>query len=273
MIGLSFEFFPPKDQNMNKRLLGCLSELSVFLPKFVSVTYGADGSTRDRTHNIVKKIAEETSLVCAPHLTCVGSNKEKLITIINSYWDQGIRDIVALRGDLPKYDTSMKRGNEFSHAVELVDLISNLNSFNISVAAYPEVHPEAKNAEEDIDYLKKKIDAGASRAITQFFFDVDIYLRFRDRCKNSGIEAEIIPGILPINNFDSMLNFSEKCGVSVPKYLFEKFLNKKIDNETKKNISIDYCKKQIELLSKAGVKNCHFYTLNKSELISKILEE
>ncbi|MBI79395.1 MAG: methylenetetrahydrofolate reductase [NAD(P)H] [Pseudomonadota bacterium] len=273
MTNLSFEFFPPKNDSMKEKLWSCMKELSSFSPKFVSVTYGADGSTRDRTHDVVENITKKTNLVCAPHLTCIGNDEKEISKIAIGYWDKGIRDIVALRGDLPKNFDININSNSFNYAFELVECLARLRKFNISVAAYPEVHPEAKNAKEDLDNLKRKIDAGASKAITQFFFDVDIFLRFRDKCFDAGITASIIPGILPINNFDNMVNFSKKCGTTIPKELFDMFSEKKIDEKSKKSLAISYCKRQIELLSNAGVEEFHFYTLNKSDLISKILKK
>ena len=273
MNNISFEFFPPKNDSMKEKLWSCMIELSSFSPKFVSVTYGADGSTRDRTHDVVKNITKKTSLVCAPHLTCIANDEKEISKIAIKYWDEGIRNIVALRGDLPKNTENKINSNSFNYAFELVEYLARLKKFNISVAAYPEVHPEAKNAKADLDNLKRKLDAGASNAITQFFFDVDIFLRFRDKCSDAGIAASIIPGILPISNFDSMIIFSKKCGTTIPKELFNMFSEKKIDEKSKKSLAISYCKRQIELLSNAGVDEFHFYTLNKSDLISEILKE
>ncbi|HEY5622782.1 MAG TPA: methylenetetrahydrofolate reductase, partial [Gammaproteobacteria bacterium] len=223
-IQVSFEFFPPANEKMEATLWSSIQRLAPLAPRFVSVTYGADGSTRDRTHRIVRRIQTETDLVCAPHLTCVGAEREDVLSAARAYWNEGIRHIVALRGDPPKgCDRYAPHPEGFAFASDLVAGLATIGEFDISVAAYPEVHPEAENAEADLDNLKRKIDLGASRAITQFFFDSSQFLRFRDRCADAGIEVSIVPGILPITNFPRMLSFAAECGASVPSALHERF--------------------------------------------------
>jgi methylenetetrahydrofolate reductase (NADPH) len=196
---VSFEFFPPGDEAMEKTLWDSIRYLEPLNPRFVSVTYGADGSTRERTHNVVSRVQKETDLDCVPHLTCIGASRGEVLDIARKYWDQGIRHIVALRGDAPagtvKYEP---RADGFAYAADLVAGLKTVGDFEISVAAYPEKHPEAPSAAFDLDVLKRKIDAGANRAITQFFYDTDLFLRFRDACAAQGITAPIVPGILPI---------------------------------------------------------------------------
>ncbi len=196
-INVSFEFFPPSSEQMEQTLWNSIHRLKTLKPKFVSVTYGANSGERDRTHSIIKDIKEQTGLVAAPHLTCIDASRDELRTIARDYWNNGIRDIVALRGDLPEKGTKPDM-----YAADLVELLRKEADFDISVAAYPEVHPEAKSAQADLINLKRKVDAGASRAITQFFFDVESYLRFRDRCVAAGIDVEIVPGILPVSNMN-----------------------------------------------------------------------
>src|SRR3982751_1568207 len=198
-VSVSFEFFPPADEAMEKTLWESIRYLEPLGPKFVSVTYGADGSTRERTHNVVSRVQKETQLTCVPHLTCIGASRGEVLDIARKYWDQGIRHIVALRGDAPagtvKYEP---RADGFAYAADLVAGLKSVADFDISVAAYPEVHPEAPSAQFDLDNLKRKIDAGASRAITQFFYDTDVFGRFRDRCQAAGINTPIVPGIMAI---------------------------------------------------------------------------
>ena len=210
-INVSFEFFPPATESMEQTLWNSIERLSKLKPKFVSVTYGANSGTRDRTHSIIKDIKERTGLIAAPHLTCVDATRDELRTIAKDYWDNGIRNIVALRGDLPA-----GAGKPEMYADDLVALLKEVADFDISVAAYPEVHPEAKSAQADLLHLKRKIDAGANRAITQFFFDVESYLRFRDRCAAIGIEAEIVPGILPVSNYKNLMKFAGFTNVKIP---------------------------------------------------------
>lgn len=209
-VAVSFEFFPPGTPEMEKTLWQSIERLSVLKPKFVSVTYGANSGERDRTHSVIKSIKEKTGLIAVPHLTCIDATRDELKTIARDYWDNGIRHIVALRGDLP--DSSSKPD---MYAADLVGLLKSVADFDISVAAYPEVHPEARSAQSDLINLKKKIDAGADRAITQFFFDVSTYLRFRDRRAAAGIDVEIVPGILPVSNFKQLQRFAGMTNVRI----------------------------------------------------------
>ena len=221
---VSFEFFPPGDQAMQDTLWQSVQRLAPLAPRFVSVTYGADGSTRDRTHALVKRIQTETSLTGAPHLTCVGATREEVLEVARAYWAEGVRHIVALRGDAPQGAESYQPHPQgFAYGADLVAGLRSVADFDISVAAYPEVHPEAESAEADLDNLRRKIDAGATRAITQFFFDNADYLRFRDRCVAAGIRVSIVPGILPITRFGQVARFAARCGAKMPAWLAERF--------------------------------------------------
>jgi methylenetetrahydrofolate reductase (NADPH) len=217
-INVSFEFFPPRTSEMEQTLWKSIDRLSSLKPKFVSVTYGANSGERDRTHSIIKGIKERTGLEAAPHLTCIDASRDELRTIAEDYWNNGIRHIVALRGDLPPGS-----GKPDMYAADLVTLLKEVGDFDISVAAYPEVHPEAKSAQADLLNLKRKVDAGANRAITQFFFDVESYLRFRDRCVSAGIDVEIIPGILPVSNFKQAKKFADMTNVRIPTWMSKMF--------------------------------------------------
>lgn len=270
-IEVSFEFFPPGSEKMEEILWRSVQRLAPFQPRFVSVTYGADGSTRDRTHRVVQRIRTETDLTCAPHLTCVGASRDEVLSVARGYWDAGIRDMVALRGDPPKGATRYQPHSDgFAYASELVAGLNEIGAFDISVAAYPEVHPQAPSAAFDLDNLKRKIDAGACRAITQFFFDNDAFLRFRDRCRSAGIEVPIVPGILPITNFPRMLQFAADCGAAVPARLHERFAGLDEDPETRRMIAASIAIEQVDALQKHGVNEFHFYTLNRAELTCAI---
>lgn len=266
-VKVSFEFFPPKTEKSETTLWSTVERLAPLQPRFVSVTYGADGSTRDRTHRIVSRINAETQLTGAPHLTCVEATAEEVDEIARGYWEEGVRHIVALRGDPPQgNDTYVPHPGGYQYAVDLVTGLRNVADFDISVAAYPEVHPEADSPIADLDNLKRKLDAGASRAITQFFFDADVYLRFRDLATAAGIDAPIVPGILPISNFASLQRFAAACGASVPQWLHEKFAGLDEDPETRQMISANVAIELVERLQKEGVNEFHFYTLNRAEL-------
>ena len=264
---VSFEFFPPNTPAMEETLWNSIQRLAPLQPRFVSVTYGADGSTRDRTHRIVSRIIAETGLRAAPHLTCVGSTKEEVQAIAAQYWQEGIRDIVALRGDPPPdADQYEPHPGGYEYGVDLVGGLREAADFEISVAAYPEVHPEAPSAAFDLDNLKRKFDAGATRAITQFFFDVDTFLRFRDQCVSTGITASIVPGILPINKFPQLLRFAAMCGATVPAWLHERFAGLDDDDETRQMISASIAIEMAERMQSEGIDEFHFYTLNRAEL-------
>lgn len=266
-IKVSFEFFPPNTEVMEKTMWDSITHLSVLEPRFVSVTYGADGTTRERTHAAVARIINETKLTAAPHLTCIGASRGEIDEIARQYWDLGIRHLVALRGDPPK-DTGRYEPHPdgYAYASDLVAGLKRVGDFDISVAAYPEVHPEAQSPLADLDNLKRKLDAGASRAITQFFFNVDVYMRFRDLCAAAGIDSRIVPGILPITRFPQLTRFAEQCGASVPDWLEHRFDGLEDDPETRKLIAASVAIEQVQLLRRAGVDEFHFYTLNRSEL-------
>jgi methylenetetrahydrofolate reductase (NADPH) len=265
-IRVSFEFFPPGDEAMATTLWKSLERLAPLAPAFVSVTYGADGSTRERTHDVVARIQRETPLTGAPHLTCIGAARGEILEIARGYWQEGIRHLVALRGDPPGREAYRPHPGGFAYAADLVAGLTRLAPFEISVAAYPEVHPEARSREADLDNLKRKIDAGASRAITQFFFDPDAYLRFRERCVAAGIAAPIVPGILPITRFPQVLRFAARCGTAVPSWLHERFAGLDADEETRRLLAASVAIEQVESLKRHGVREFHFYTLNRAEL-------
>jgi methylenetetrahydrofolate reductase (NADPH) len=264
---VSFEFFPPGDAAMAATLWRSLERLAPLAPAFVSVTYGADGSTRERTHELVTRIQRETPLTGAPHLTCVGAPREQILDIARGYWAEGIRHLVALRGDPPGGEgRHVPHPAGFAYAADLVAGLKSVAPFDISVAAYPETHPEARSAGDDLVNLKRKLDAGASRAITQFFFDTGVFLRFRDRCAAAGIRAPIVPGILPITRFPQVLRFASRCGTSVPAWLHERFAGLEADEETRRLLAAAVAIEQVEALARHGVREFHFYTLNRAEL-------
>jgi methylenetetrahydrofolate reductase (NADPH) len=272
---VSFEFFPPKTDKMEEILWASVKRLEPLGPRFVSVTYGAGGSTRERTHATVTRILRETSLVPAAHLTCVGSNRAEVDEVARGYWQAGVRHIVALRGDPPagadRYDPHPEG---YAYAADLVAGLKRVADFEISVAASPETHPEAASPEADLDNLKRKIDAGASRAITQYFFDVEIYLDFIDRVRKAGITVPIVPGILPVTNFAQVVKFSAMCGATVPDWLARLFEGLDEDTETRKLVAATVAAEQCRALQAAGVNEFHFYTLNRADLsyaISHIL--
>jgi methylenetetrahydrofolate reductase (NADPH) len=264
---VSFEFFPPHSEKAEATLWESIDRLKVLQPSFVSVTYGADGSTRERTHSAVKRILDETPLTTAPHLTCIGASRGEIDDIAREYWDMGVRHLVALRGDAPKdVDHYEPRADGYAYASDLVAGLKKIGDFEISVAAYPEVHPEAPGAEFDLDNLKRKLDAGATRAITQFFFDVDVFLQFRDRCAAAGITSPIVPGILPITRFPQLQKFAAACGASVPDWLHQWFAGLDDDAATRQMIAAAVAIDQVRRLEAEGVDTFHFYTLNRSEL-------
>ncbi|MEQ1975615.1 methylenetetrahydrofolate reductase [Xenorhabdus sp. SGI240] len=260
-IRVSFEFFPPRTAEMEQTLWKSIDRLSKLKPKFVSVTYGANSGERDRTHSIIKGIKEKTGLDAAPHLTCIDANREELSSIAHDYWQNGIRHIVALRGDLPTHGCKPEM-----YGADLVELLKKEADFDISVAAYPEVHPEAKSAQADLINLKRKIDAGANRAITQFFFDVESYLRFRDRCVATGIDVEIVPGILPVSNFRQLQRFATLTNVRIPSWMTRMFDGLDDDPESRNLVGASIAMDMVKILSREGVKDFHFYTLNRAEL-------
>lgn len=266
---VSFEFFPAKTEEADAALWKVIGTLAPLKPWFVSVTYGAGGTTRERTHATVTRIKRETELHPAAHLTCLGHSKAEIDEIADLYWDAGIRNLVALRGDLPKdAPADMKSG--YQYADQLVEGLKKRHDFDISVAAYPEAHPEARSADDDIDHLKRKLDAGATQAITQFFFDVDVYLRFVEKCRKRGIDAEIIPGILPVTNVAQLKKFAGMCGTAVPPWMDKLFSGLDEKPELRHLISAMVAAEQCRMLMLAGVTNFHFYTLNRAELTQAI---
>lgn len=266
-VNVSFEFFPPKDEKMEATLWHSIERLAPLHPRFVSVTYGADGSTRDRTHRCVMRILRETDLTAVPHLTCVNASREEIAKIARAYWDAGIRHIVALRGDPPQDSPHYQaHPGGYPYAVDLVKGLKDVADFEISVACYPEVHPEAPDASFDLDNLKRKIDAGATRAISQFFFDIEAFLRFRDSSVRAGIDVPIVPGILPITRFPQLLRFARMCGASVPKWLHQLFDGLDDDPDTRRMIAASIAIRQVRKLQAHGVTEYHFYTLNRAQL-------
>lgn len=271
-LAISFEFFPPKSPEMEARLWQTIKQLEPLAPRFVSVTYGADGGTRERTHGTVARILRETALIPAAHLTCVGATCAEIDDIARAYWRAGVRHIVALRGDPPggaedRYDP---HPGGYAYASDLVAGLRRVADFEISVAAFPEIHPEAESAEADLDNLKRKIDAGACRAITQFFFDPTVYLRFVERARAAGIEAPIVPGILPITNFKRTVNFAAKCNAAIPDWLSDLFGSLDDDPDSRDLVAAATAAEQCRYLQAYGVNEFHFYTLNKAELTTAI---
>ncbi len=270
-IGVSFEFFPPKTEEMEKTLWRSILRLAPLAPRFVSVTYGAGGGTRHRTHATVRRLLEETALTPAAHLTCVGASREEVDEVARAYYEAGVRHIVALRGDPPDAEAGSGAGyaphpRGYPHAVDLVKGLRRVADFDISVAAYPETHPEAPSPEFDLDNFKRKIDAGASRGITQFFFDVEPFLRFRDRVRRAGIEAPLIPGILPVTQYAQVARFARMCGASVPGWLARLFESLEDDPEARKLVAAMVAGEQCRILAAEGVSDFHFYTLNRADL-------
>ncbi len=266
-ISVSFEFFPPGDADMEATLWKSVERLAPLAPRFVSVTYGADGSTRERTHKVITRIQKETPLTGAPHLTCVDAPRGEVLDIARRYWDQGIRHLVALRGDPARGESRYTpHPDGFAYAADLVAGLKSVADFDISVAAYPEVHPEAPSPKFDLDNLKRKIDAGASRAITQFFYDTNMYVRFRDLCDRARIDVPIVPGILPITRFPQVLRFAARAGATIPEWLQYRFHGLDDDPDTRRLIAASVAIEQVQALAAEGVREFHFYTLNRAEL-------
>jgi len=264
---VSFEFFPPKTEKMEQTLWEAVQTLAPLGPRFVSVTYGAGGSTRERTHATVSRIQNETPIPAAAHLTCVDATRAEIHEIAEAYWEAGIRHIVALRGDPPVQGGQFTAHPDgFAGAAELVAGLEEIAPFEISVAAYAETHPEAQSAQTDLDNLKRKLDAGANRAITQFFFSPDAFFRFRDRAVAAGIDAEIVPGILPVSNVAQTRKFAAMCGAAIPPWmdrLFEGLDEMPAARQlVAATVSAELCRR----LYAGGVRHFHFYTLNRAEL-------
>ncbi len=265
-IAISFEFFPPKSEKMAQTLWDSVATLSPLGPRFVSVTYGAGGTTRERTHEQVVRIQNDAKIPAAAHLTCVDATKEEVDEVARHYWAEGIRHIVALRGDAPDGGTYKPHPGGYANAIELIAGLKKVADFEISVAAYPEVHPDSPDAQSDIDNLKAKFDAGADRAITQFFFDPECFFRFRDEAAAAGIDAEIVPGIMPVMSFAAVQRMSGMCGTAIPGWmegLFDGLDERPAARQlVSATIAAELCRK----LYAGGVRNFHFYTLNRAEL-------
>lgn len=264
---VSFEFFPPKTPKMEETLWDAMQTLAPLAPRFVSVTYGAGGSTRERTHATVERIVRETSVPAAAHLTCIDATKDEIAEVARAYWDAGVRHIVALRGDPPVQGAKFEPHPQgYSGAADLVSGLKAVAPFEVSVACYPETHPDATDPAADLDNLKRKLDAGASRAITQFFFEPETFFRFRDQVAAAGIDAEIMPGIMPVSNFAAIQRMSAMCGTAVPPWLARLFDG--LDDHpaarqlVAATISAELCRR----LYAGGVRHFHFYTLNRAEL-------
>jgi methylenetetrahydrofolate reductase (NADPH) len=261
-IDVSFEFFPPKTESMEQTLWKSVERLAPLKPSYMSVTYGANSGERDRTHDVVKRIQAETGIQAVPHLTCVDATREELIEIAKDYWRSGIRKIVALRGDLPEGVEKPQ-----SYASDLVALLKEVADFEIAVAAYPEKHPEAPNCQFDLLNLKRKADAGATEAISQFFFDAEVFLRFRDRAAAAGIDLDMVPGILPVTNYQTLQRFAGFTNVHVPQWLHKMYDGLDKDDQTTRNLmGANIAMDMVKVLAKEGIRKFHFYTLNRSEL-------
>lgn len=268
---VSFEFFPPNDETAEEKLWAVVRSLESLQPAFVSVTYGAGGSTRSRTDSIVRRIHEETGVSPAAHLTCVGATRSETDELARSWWDAGIRQIVALRGDPPKGETQyFPHPDGYENAADLVTGLRRIADFDISVAAYPECHPDSASIAADLDNLKRKLDNGANRAITQYFFDNAQFLRFREAAAAAGIDVPIVPGILPVTNFARVVEFSERCGASVPDSMAELFEGLDADPETRQLVAGAAAVRQCKELRREGVDDFHFYTLNRAALTKAI---
>ena len=264
---VSFEFFPPKTAEMEAKLWQAVKRLAPLGPRFVSVTYGAGGSTRERTHATVVRIRRETPLEPAAHLTCVGATRDEIDAVAAHYWEAGIRHVVALRGDPPaERGLYAPHPGGYAFAADLVAGLRRVADFEISVAAFPETHPEARNAEADLDNLKRKVDAGATRAITQFFFDTEVYLSFVERARARGITVPIVPGILPVTNVAQTRKFAAQCGASLPAWMGGLFEGLDDDPETRRLVAASIAIEQCRLLQAEGVREFHFYTLNRADL-------
>src|ERR1700738_4929076 len=270
---ISFEFFPPKTEEMERNLFETIKRLAPLSPNFVSVTYGAGGSTRERTHSTIARILAETALLPAAHLTCVGAARGEIDDIVGRYHEVGVRHIVALRGDPPGGIGTAYSTHPDGHktSAELVASIKNrYPDIEVSVSAYPEKHPESPDFDADIDVLKAKVDAGATRAITQVFFDNDLYFRYLDRVRARGIEIPIVPGIMPMHNFKQARNFVTRAGTSVPDWLAQKFEGLDDDAETRKLVAATVAAGQVQKLAKHGIDTFHFYTMNRADLVFAI---
>lgn len=273
-VRVSFEFFPPKTDEAEANLWKAIRRLEPLNPAFVSVTYGAGGSTRERTHRTVQRIITETSLRPAAHLTCVEASREEVDEVIEGYKTIGVDHIVALRGDPPGGagigGAYQPRADGYANATELTAAINRIGGFDVTVGAYPERHPESPSIDHDIEVLKAKVDAGATRAVSQFFFDIDAFLRFRDRIRSAGITAPLLPGIMPVSNFAGLQRMSAACGASVPQWLANHFDGLDDDPETRKLLAASVAAETCARLQEEGFQDFHFYTLNRADLVYAI---
>ena len=269
-IEVSFEFFPPKTEKMAETLWSSVQTLAPLKPRFVSVTYGAGGTTRERTHATVARIAAETDIPAAAHLTCVDAGRDEIAAVADAYWEAGIRHIVALRGDPPVRDGQFQRfvphPDGYRDAAELVAGLAARHPFELSVGAYPETHPEAASADADMAHLKRKLDAGASRAITQFFFEPEAFFGFRDRAAAAGISADLVPGILPVSNFANVKRMAAQCGTRIPEWMGRLFEGLDDKPEARQLVAATIAAEMVRRLYAGGVRHFHFYTLNRAEL-------
>src|SRR5690349_14460846 len=271
-LHVSFEFFPPKTPEMEQSLWDCIKRLAPLQPNFVSVTYGAGGTTRERTHATVKRILDETALIPAAHLTCVAATRTDIDAVIRAYAQAGVNHIVALRGDPPGglSERYAPHPGGYGNAADLVAGIKRIADLEVSVSAYPEKHPDSPSVQADIDMLKAKVDAGASRAMTQFFFENSLYFRYLDRVRAAGITIPIVPGILPVQNFKQTKNFAARTGASVPAWLAQRFDGLDDDPATRKLIAAAVAAEQVLDLVDNGVTDFHFYTMNRADLVYAI---
>ncbi len=268
---ISFEFFPPKTEKMEQKLWRSIRRLEPLDPHFISVTYGAGGSTRERTHATIARILKETSLTPAAHLTCIGATRSEIDAVIKDYWELGVRHIVALRGDPPESTGGYAPHPQgYVNAADLIAGIKDIADFEVSVSAYPERHPDSPDVAADIDMLKAKVDAGATRAITQFFFDNDLYFRYLDRVRAAGIDIPITPGFIPILNFNQVAKFASACGTHMPSRIANQFEGLDDDPETRKLVAATIAAEQASDLAAQGVSDFHFYTLNRADLVFAI---
>jgi methylenetetrahydrofolate reductase (NADPH) len=269
---VSFEFFPPKTPEMEENLWASIRRLAPLNPAFVSVTYGAGGTTRERTHRTVKRILDETSLTPAAHLTCVGASREEADSVIADYWNAGVRNIVALRGDPPGGvgGAHEPRADGYANATELTAAIRRVGPFEVMVGVYPEKHPESPSLDHDIDVLKAKIDAGATLGISQFFFDTDAFLRFHDRVRKAGVTIPIVPGIMPVTNFKGLLKMAAACEAAVPAWLAQLFDGLEDDADTRRLLAGAVAAEMCAKLKGEGFDDFHFYTLNRADLVYAI---
>lgn len=270
-LAISYEFFPPRSKEAQDRLVHGVRELEALSPRFVSVTYGAGGSTRENTLATAKRIATETAIATAAHLTCVGASRDEVDAVVREFWDAGIRHIVAIRGD-PLDGASVYKPHPDGHAyaADMVASLKRVADFEISVAAYPEVHPEATSAAQDLDALKRKLDAGGTRAITQFFYDPDVFPRFLERVRAAGIDAPIVAGLMPVTNFDRVRRFARHCRVAIPADLAARFDGHAHDPATCRSLALDIAAEQCRHLRALGQRHFHIYTMNDIQMAASI---